>query len=94
VRRALSRGAPSCQGTLDYLRVARPDYLAIFPGWLPCVGPPDFPELLRLEVPDNITLGDDVIALHATPWTRHALRRPPPAPPAAPAGEPSPSRPD
>ena len=88
VRRSVARGRTHCQGTIDFLRATRPDYLAVFPKWLPCVGEPEFTPLLRLEVADNITLGGDVIVLYSTPWTRHPLRRPPPDSPATPAVRP------
>ena len=75
------------------MRAEKPDYLAIFPKWLPCFRDGEFPPLLRLEVADNITLGDDVIVLHATPWTRYPLRAAPPATAAAASSSPSPSTP-
>jgi hypothetical protein len=63
---------------LEFVRETRPDYLAVFPQWHPCFQDREFPPLLRLEVADNITLGDDEIVLHSTPWTRYPLRGPAP----------------
>lgn len=82
-RRARAAGGSYCAGVIDFVRAARPDYLAVFPRWLPCLDGREFPLLLRLEVPGNVTLGDDQIVLHATPWTRYRLRAPtvPAAPP-------------
>jgi hypothetical protein len=64
-----------CPGVLAFVREARPDYLAIFPRHHPCFTDAEFPPLLRLSVPGNITLGEETIVLHATPWTRHPLRQ-------------------
>lgn len=79
-KRALVTTGSLCPGVLAFVRDVRPDYLAIFPAWHPCFEPREFPPLLRLEVEDNITLGDDEIVLHSTPWTRYPLRAMPPGP--------------
>jgi hypothetical protein len=90
-RRSAASTGSYCPGLLEYVRHARPDYLAIFPNWHRCFSPREFPPLLRVQVADNITLGDDEIVLHATPWTRHPLRRPPTARAGAPPAPPSPT---
>lgn len=63
-----------CPGILAFVREQRPDYLAIFPRRHACLPEAEFPPLLRIEVPGNVTLGEDTIVLHATPWTREPLR--------------------
>ena len=72
--RALATSGSYCPGLLAFVRARRPDYLAIFPRRHDCFDDGEFPPLLRLEVPGNITLGEDAIVLHATPWTRYPLR--------------------
>jgi len=62
---------------LEFVRERRPDYLAIFPRHHACFSDSEFPPLLKLEVPGNVTLGEGTIVLHATPWTRQPLRTPP-----------------
>ena len=70
-------------GALSLLSMAvvfperRPDYLAIFPRRHACFPPSEFPTLLEIEVPGNVTLGEGTIVLHATPWTRQPLRSSP-----------------
>ncbi len=73
-RRSFAATGSYCPGVLAFVRDARPDYLAIFPRHHACFGDGEFPPLLRLDVPGNITLGEDTIVLHATPWTRQPLR--------------------
>ncbi|HEV8631318.1 MAG TPA: hypothetical protein VGV61_13450 [Thermoanaerobaculia bacterium] len=85
--RALAATGSYCPGLLAFVRDRRPDYLAIFPRRHECFDDSEFPPLLRLEVPDNITLGEDTIVLHATPWTRYPLG------PAPPSGSAAASRP-
>jgi hypothetical protein len=63
----------------------RPDYLVVFPSWLPNITEdPRFRPVYAVQVPDNVTLGGDEVAVYATPWTRFPLREPSTAP--APAG--------
>ena len=72
--RSLATTGDLCSGVLAFVRDQRPDYLAIFPSWLPCFTDLEFPPVLRISVPGNITLGGETIVLHATPWTRYPLR--------------------
>ena len=65
-----------CPGVLEFVREERPDYLAIFPRRDACFGDGEFPPLLRVDVPDNITLGEGTIVFRSTPWTRYPLRAP------------------
>lgn len=66
-----------CPGILEFVREQRPDYLAIFPRRHACFPQSEFPALLEIEVPGNVTLGEGTIVLHATPWTRQPLRSSP-----------------
>jgi hypothetical protein len=53
----------------------QPDYLVIFPAWFPHLSQdPRFRPVHMIEVKDNITLGDGLIMVYATPWTRYPLR--------------------
>lgn len=85
---ALAAGRPADAGFLAFLAApgARPDYLVLFPDWMPGLtrDAAAFKPLYRLSVADNVTLGGDQVVLYSTPWTRYPLREPPPAaPPAA-----------
>lgn len=73
-RAAFARTGSYCPGLLEFVRAARPDYVAGFPRRQACFDEREFPPLLRLDVPDNITLGEGTIVLRATPWTRYPLR--------------------
>ncbi len=69
---ASSQGRRPDEGTLQFIGEAKPDYLVIFPSWFPSLvaqGSP-FTEIERFEIPDNITMGGDVIVVYSTPWTR------------------------
>jgi len=61
----------------------RPDYVAIFPAWLPHLAAElELRPLLRLDIADNVTMGSDQLVIYATPWTRFPLLQPrQPAPP-------------
>jgi arabinofuranosyltransferase len=91
VQRSIAETGSLCAGVLTFLRERQPDYLAIFPGWYPCVTAEEFPLVVELRVPGNITLGEDHIVLLATPWTRFPLHHIPGSDPAA-AGSPEPAR--
>lgn len=54
----------------------RPDYVAIFPAWLPHLqGLLGLRPLLSLDIEHNITMGADRLVVYGTPWTRFPLRR-------------------
>lgn len=76
VRRARAAGRSWRDGVLSFVAAERPDYLLVFPSWLPEVEAPGAPfrRLHAIEVPRNIALGGDVLVLYATPWTRYPLR--------------------
>jgi hypothetical protein len=53
-----------------------PDYIAIFPAWLPHLPEIlDLKPLLRLRIEHNITMGANELVIYGTPWTRFELRR-------------------
>jgi hypothetical protein len=63
------------EALLRALARRQPDYLVIFPSWFPNVGQvPGFRLVQLFEIPNNITMGGDQIAVYSTPWTRHPLR--------------------
>lgn len=76
VRRARAEGGSWQDGVLAFVEERRPDYLMLFPDWLPPVAAPGSPfrPLHAVRVPGNITLGGDLIVLYSTPWTRYPLR--------------------
>jgi hypothetical protein len=73
-RRGFATTGSYCPGLLAFVRETQPDYLAVFPARYRCFPAGEFPTVLRLEVPDNVTLGEGEIVLRATPWTRYPLR--------------------
>lgn len=72
---------------MRWLEERRPDYVVLYPRWLPLLErePARFPVLLRLRIPDNVTMAGDELVVYATPWTRYPLR---PEAPAAPRSSP------
>jgi hypothetical protein len=78
VHRARAAGGSWRDGVMAFLEARRPDYLMLFPEWLPPVAAPGSPfrPLHAVRVPDNVTLGGDVVVLYATPWTRYPLHEP------------------
>lgn len=84
VDRAKGEGRSVHQGLMDLVEAIRPDYLVAFPGWVgPMIETGKFEPVIRLEIPDNITMGDDELVLCATPWTRELPRDLPVDPPEA-----------
>ena len=72
--RRMAEGATFYEAVTDYLTRHRPDYLAVFPEWLPPIaGDPRFEPLYVLPIRENRTMGGDEIVLFKTPWTRYAL---------------------
>lgn len=91
VNSLVSSGVPWETAMFEAIEARKPDYLAIFPAWFPALANDSrFQLLAMLEVPNNITMGDDSIGLWATPWTRRPLARLPgdPEPVAKPAAVP------
>ena len=68
-------GLPWQAAMAEAIARRRPDYVVVFPKWLPGLGEdPRFRPVHLLEVPDNITMGGDEIVVYATAWTRYPMR--------------------
>jgi hypothetical protein len=53
----------------------RPDYIVIFPSWLPHLAEYlGLRPLLSVRIGGNVTMGSDLLIVYATPWTRVRLR--------------------
>lgn len=74
-KQAIAEGRSRGEGDRRFLSESRPDYLVIFPGWFPelAADGASFPEVHRIVIPDNITMGDNYIVVLQTPWTRTFL---------------------
>ena len=87
VNRALREHRPWEPVIAEELAKRRPDYLVIFPAWLPTLSQdPRFRPLYIIRIRDNITMGGDEVVVYATPWTRYPLQEP-----AAPISFPAPA---
>jgi hypothetical protein len=76
VQRRVARGLPWEQAMAAAVASRRPDYVAIFPAWLPHLAAQlALRPVLRLRVAGNKTMGSDELVVYSTPWTRYALRR-------------------
>ena len=76
-RAAMAEHGDYRPGIHAFVASVRPDYLVVFPNWYGrLLEQEGFRPLVRLEIPDNITMGGDELVLYATPWTRYPLRPP------------------
>jgi hypothetical protein len=76
VRSLVAGGMPFERAMAVAVARRRPDYIAIFPAWLPHLAALlDLQPLLRLRLEHNITMGADELVVYRTPWTRFELRR-------------------
>jgi hypothetical protein len=76
IRQSQAAGLSWSQAMLAAIARKQPDYIVIFPGWIPAVASnPVYRPVYRLKIPDNITMGGDEIVVYATPWTRYPLMR-------------------
>ncbi|MGH9464401.1 MAG: hypothetical protein ACRD0X_02060, partial [Thermoanaerobaculia bacterium] len=75
---AEAAGAGWEAGLLGFLERRQPDYLVVFPRFLPFLSRPElsFARLHEIAIADNITMGDDRLALYATPWNDRPLKEP------------------
>ncbi len=73
---AEAQGAGWEAGLLGFLERRRPDYLVVFPRFVPFLSRPElsFGLVREIAIANNITMADDRLALYATPWNRHPLR--------------------
>jgi hypothetical protein len=75
VKRAAEAGVPWDVAMVAAIERRRPDYVVVFPDWVPGVArDPRFRPVHRLEIPGNITMGGSEIVVYDTPWTRYPLR--------------------
>lgn len=58
---------------LAWIEEQRPDFIALYPRWLPLLeaDPLSFPVRHRIPVPGNITMAGDELVLYSTPWNRY-----------------------
>jgi arabinofuranosyltransferase len=58
-------GLPWAEAMAEAIVRRRPDYVVVFPKWLPALdSDPRFQAIHRLEIPDNITMGDNEIVVY------------------------------
>jgi arabinofuranosyltransferase len=75
VQRAVAAGVPWNDAMVAAVERRRPDYVVIFPSWVPGIArDPRFRPIHHLEIQDNITMGGSEIVVYDTPWTRVPLR--------------------
>lgn len=68
-------GLPWQAAMAEAIARRRPDYVVVFPKWLPGLeSDPRFQPVHLLEIPDNVTMGGDEIVVYAMPWSRYPLR--------------------
>ena len=71
------RGKPWGSAMLEAIASRRPDYIAIFPAWLPAVDKsPEFQRVYDLTIENNRTMGANELVVYRTPWTRFPLHEP------------------
>jgi hypothetical protein len=76
VQRQVARGIPWERAMAAAVAARRPDYVAIFPAWLPhLAGDLALRPVLRVRLADNRTMGSGELVVYSTPWTRYPLRR-------------------
>jgi len=87
VNRALREHRPWEPVIAEEIEKRRPDFLVIFPSWLPTLAQdPRFHRIHGIPIQDNITMGGDEVVVYATPWTRYPWPEP-----AAPTSSPAPA---
>ncbi|MEE8524187.1 MAG: hypothetical protein V3T72_09675 [Thermoanaerobaculia bacterium] len=66
------------QRLLSYLETRKPDFLVVFPRSYPGLTSrvPGFEKVRGFEVPQNVTMAGDELAIFTTPWTRFDLGDP------------------
>jgi hypothetical protein len=63
------------QAMMQAIARRHPDYIAVFPKWLPMIdSAPRFQRVLSLRIDRNVTMGANELAIYSTPWTRYPLR--------------------
>jgi hypothetical protein len=78
VARLVAGGLPFEQAMAVAVTARRPDYIAIFPSWLPHLPALlNLRPLLRLHIEHNVTMGASDLVVYGTPWTRFSLKKMP-----------------
>jgi hypothetical protein len=76
VERQMARGIPWERAMAAAVAARRPDFVAIFPAWLPHLATDlGLRPVLRVRLADNRTMGSAELVVYSTPWTRYPLRR-------------------
>jgi hypothetical protein len=76
VQRQVARGIPWERAMAAAVAARRPDFVAIFPAWLPHLAADlGLRPVLRVRLADNRTMGSGELVVYSTPWTRYTLRR-------------------
>jgi hypothetical protein len=76
VQRQVARGTPWERAMAAAVAARRPDFVAIFPAWLPHLAADlGLRPVLRVRLADNRTMGSSELVVYSTPWTRYPLRR-------------------
>jgi hypothetical protein len=78
-RRQAAMAKENYQATLlAIVEERRPDVVVVFPSWFALLerDPGRFPVRHRIQVPDNVAMAGDMIAVYETPWTRWPLASP------------------
>jgi hypothetical protein len=76
VQRQVARGIPWERAMAAAVAARRPDFVAIFPAWLPHLAADlGLRPVLRVRLADNRTMGSSELVVYSTPWTRYTLRR-------------------
>ena len=76
VQGRVARGIPWERAMAAAVAARRPDYVAIFPAWLPHLAADlGLRPVLRVRLADNRTMGSAELVVFSTPWTRYELRR-------------------
>jgi len=76
VQRQVARGVPWERAMAAAVAGRRPDFVAIFPAWLPHLAADlGLRPVLRVRLADNRTMGSGELVVYRTPWARYALRR-------------------
>lgn len=76
VQRRMAAGVPWEKAMAAAVAARRPDYVVLFPAWLPHLpGELGLVPVLRLRIEGNVTMGSDELVVYAAPWTRYPLRR-------------------
>jgi len=76
VQRQVARGIPWERAMAAAVAARRPDFVVIFPAWLPHLAADlGLRPVLSVRLADNRTMGSSELVVYSTPWSRYALRR-------------------